>query len=147
MRVRDLVFTPDCLRLTIPKAKTDQLRDCHILVISWTRTQYCPVALLYRYLTLTGLHPPPDEPYTVSTEPSSATTPRWKFPFPIHAWENFTKLIAPICTGNDPSAYAWGVTARKEEARILRTLQLTIYCTAENQSESGNFVCLRNNMG
>ena len=42
-QVKHLLFTPQHLEITIPKAKSDQMREGHILYLKRLNSAYCPV--------------------------------------------------------------------------------------------------------
>ena len=55
IQVNELVFTDKDMQIIIPKAKCDQLREGHIVHISRTGSEYCPVYWVEKYLHETGL--------------------------------------------------------------------------------------------
>ena len=55
IRVRDLEFDNECMKITIPKSKNDQIREGHIIFISRSDSDYCPVQWTQNYLHDTKL--------------------------------------------------------------------------------------------
>ena len=60
IRVRDLTFDGDCMKILIPKSKNDQVREGHVVYISRSGGRYCVVAWVERYLSETKLGKDPD---------------------------------------------------------------------------------------
>ena len=51
----DLQFFEDHLEIFVESSKTDQYRDGAVVVIACTGTDYCPVAMLERYMRLANI--------------------------------------------------------------------------------------------
>ena len=51
----DLRFFKENLEIFVESSKTDQYRDGAVVVIAWTGTEYCPVAMLERYMQLANI--------------------------------------------------------------------------------------------
>ncbi len=60
IQVKHIIFEENCVKITIEKSKTDQLREGHIIFISKTGNKTCPVTWLLKYLELSGLYAQPD---------------------------------------------------------------------------------------
>lgn len=108
IQIKDMEFSPANLKLTIPKAKNDQLREGHVVFISRTGTPFCPVNWVESFIQLTGLGQDPSN-FLISrlsktrkghnahgSSPLSDKTVR----------EYFTKDIVPICQSMEPGAYS-----------------------------------------
>lgn len=50
IQLKDLTFEENCLKILIPKAKTDQHREGHIVHIARQRNDFCPVHWAERYV-------------------------------------------------------------------------------------------------
>ena len=107
IQVKHLNFLPTHLEITIPKAKNDQMREGHIVHITRSNSEYCPVTWLGRYLERTTLILG-EENYIISRlaktkkghnahggKPLTDSTVR----------DLFNKDIAPICEGIEPGSY------------------------------------------
>ena len=55
IKVQNIAIYPDHMTITIPKSKTDQLREGHIIHVSRTPNKTCPVGWMEIYLGQTGL--------------------------------------------------------------------------------------------
>ena len=106
VQIKDIELRTDLVRITIPKAKNDQMREGHVVMIARTSTKYCPVTWLTTYLSRTGLIDEPDAYLicrmaktreghkAIGHRPLSYTRIR----------ENFLELISPLC-GGEPTTY------------------------------------------
>ena len=65
IQIKDISFQPDHMEITVPQSKRDQLREGHIVFISRTGSERCPVAWTEKYLTHTALHRNPNN-YLIS---------------------------------------------------------------------------------
>lgn len=50
IKVGDLTFDKECMKILIPKSKNDQVREGHILYISRTDSHYCTVKWVEKYI-------------------------------------------------------------------------------------------------
>ena len=99
LMTRDIHFYEECVRITIPKSKTDQLREGHIVHIARTYTKYCPVATLKRYLDYANLDQKKSE-HVICRLVKTRTGHKAKGNIPISyscIRGNFKKLVQPIC--------------------------------------------------
>ena len=55
IRVGDMKFDDECLKITIPKSKTDQIREGHVVYISRFDNDYCPAQWTQTFLHETKL--------------------------------------------------------------------------------------------
>ena len=60
IQIKDITFFYDYVNITIPKSKTDQLREGHIVHISKTYGLSCPVYWTDKYLKATNLITQPE---------------------------------------------------------------------------------------
>ena len=58
IRIRDIAFHDDCVKLVTPKSETDQVREGHIVHIVRSNGSYCPVSWLERYISDANLRQP-----------------------------------------------------------------------------------------
>ena len=65
IQIKDISFQPDHMEITVPRSKRDQLREGHIVFISRTGSERCPVAWTEKYLTHTTLYRNPNN-YLIS---------------------------------------------------------------------------------
>lgn len=107
IQMHHLHFSEDCLRITIPKSKTDQLRDGHIVYISRTFSRYCPVASLARYIRLTGLDVNPTN-FLLCRLAKTRTGHNAQGHLPISyscMRDNFRQFVHPMFPDTSPSSY------------------------------------------
>ena len=50
-----LEFFPDYLRLVVPRAKNDIYREGNYVYIKRLNSEYCPIALLERYISMCNI--------------------------------------------------------------------------------------------
>ena len=108
IHVKHLLFTSTHLEITIPKSKSDQHREGHILHIKRIDPSYCPVHTLEKYLASTNLNQH-QENYVISRlaktklghnahgkKPLADTTVR----------DIFHRDVAPICNKLEAGQYS-----------------------------------------
>ena len=107
IRVGDMTFETECLKIIIPKAKNDQVREGHVVFISRSNSPYCTVGWVECYLHDTKLDSEKENflmcrlPKTkkghnaIGSRAISYTT----------IYENFQQFILPICQKISPGAY------------------------------------------
>ena len=52
---KHIEFHSDYIRIFVPRSKTDVYREGNFVFISASRSKYCPVGVLQRYLDLSGI--------------------------------------------------------------------------------------------
>ena len=108
IQIKHISFHNEHMEITVPKSKTDQLREGHVVFISRTRSERCPVSWTEKYLSTTGLNINPENHLVsclaktkkghnaIGTIPVSYTRNR----------ESFLELLSPLsCEGWDKHAY------------------------------------------
>ena len=107
IRVGDLEFDDECLKITIPKAKNDQIREGHIVFIARSNSDYCPVRWAQQYLQDTTLNSQPNSflicrlaktkrgHNAIGSRPLSYATVN----------SQFHSLISPFCEKQNSSSY------------------------------------------
>ena len=60
IRACDAEILEDMVKISLPRSKTDQLRQGHEVLIARTSTPTCPVAMLQRYMAAAGIAPTSD---------------------------------------------------------------------------------------
>ena len=107
IQVKHLKFSQTHLEITIPKAKNDQMREGHVVHITRSNTEYCPVSWLGGYLEKTDLIRE-EENYIISRLAKSKKGHNAHGGKPLTdstVRDLFNRDIAPVCEEIEPGAY------------------------------------------
>ena len=108
IQIKHLNFKTGHLEITIPKAKTDQMREGHIVYIKRVDPPYCPAHWLHRYLSNTNLTHS-KENFVISRLVKTKTGHNAHGSKPLAdstVRDIFHKEVAPICNGLEEGAYS-----------------------------------------
>ena len=106
IRIRNIAFHDDCVKIVIPKSKTDQVREGHIVHIVRSNGSYCPVSWLERYISDANLRQP--NYFLICRLSKTKEGHLAKGIHPLRdgtVRENFQKYIAPLCGDNSSKNY------------------------------------------
>ena len=96
------------MEITVPNSKTGQLREGHVVFISRTRSERCPVSWTEKYLSTTGLNINPEN-YLVSRLAKTTKGHNAIGTIPVsytRIRESFLELLSPLsCEGWDKHVY------------------------------------------
>ena len=107
IKVQNLTFEDDCMKILIPKSKTDQVREGHVVYIGRSHSKYCPVSWLEKYLHQTKLNLSPESfimcrmaktklgHNAIGKHHISKTTIN----------DDFHKFITPVCENSNSALY------------------------------------------
>ena len=59
LKVKDITFEIEGMKIFIEKSKCDQLREGHVVHIAKLESEFCPVACLKKYLAISKLNEQP----------------------------------------------------------------------------------------
>ena len=100
-RIRDIAFHDDCVKIVIPKSKTDQVREGHLVHIVRSNGSYCSVSWLERYISDANFRQP--NYFLICRMSKTKEGHLTKGIHPLRdgtVRENFQKYLAPLC-GDD----------------------------------------------
>ena len=107
VQIKDIQITENLAKIVIPKAKNDQMREGHIVMIARTGTKYCPVAWLSQYIYRTGLGTQPDAFLIcrlAKTKKGHNALGHLQLSY-TRIREKFLELITLVCEDGDPKIY------------------------------------------